>query len=241
LYAEQHGFDFFQGKAGDFLSEGQYALNFSEEGCVLCYLEGKKLRQLQVSFVSGAKDHRRKFGGGKGQAIAKAVGLGQSKRPLSVLDATAGQGGDAFVLASLGCHLTLVERSPVARALLVSALEQGKAHADLSEDQALINIFERMHLLSEEHDVVYLDPMFPERKKSALVKKEMRVFHDIIGADADSDGLLEPALALAEYRVVVKRPNIAPFLGGKAPEYQLNGKACRFDIYVKRSIKARNT
>jgi 16S rRNA (guanine1516-N2)-methyltransferase len=85
-------------------------------------------------------------------------------------------------------------------------------------------------------DVIYLDPMFPERKKSASVKKEMQFFHEIIGKDEDSEGLIQSAIEKAIYRVAVKRPKIAGYLGNKKPTTQLLGKASRFDIYTKKKM-----
>jgi 16S rRNA (guanine1516-N2)-methyltransferase len=81
-------------------------------------------------------------------------------------------------------------------------------------------------------DVIYLDPMFPDRQKSADVKKEMAAFHHVVGKDEDADSLLEKALAKANYRVVVKRPRKAPFINNKTPSYQLEGKSSRYDIYT---------
>ena len=171
----------------------------------------------------------------------------------TVLDATAGLGGDAFVLACLGCDVTMMERSPIAYALLRDGLIRAQEFAALSKDQDLLEIIGRMTLLQEDSlgvldraglalhdvscpDVIYLDPMFPVRKKTAEVKKEMKAFHDLIGGDSDSNGLLDKAIELAEYRVVVKRPKIAPYLADKEPNYQLSGKSSRFDIYTKRSF-----
>ena len=81
-------------------------------------------------------------------------------------------------------------------------------------------------------DVVYLDPMFPVRTKSALVKKEMRVFHDLVGDDDDAPALLKAALDAGVRRVVVKRPRVSDYLGGEAPSHQCVGKSNRFDIYL---------
>lgn len=170
--------------------------------------------------------------------IAKAVGLKGGERP-SVLDCTAGLGGDAFVLASLGCSVQMCERVPVVRALLADALAQ----AALLEDTELRPILDRMELIEQDSldylthccpppDVIYLDPMFPERSKRALVKKEMRVFHELVGSDLDADALLPAALNVAKRRVVVKRPRIAPRLDGPNPSYVLEGKSNRYDIYV---------
>jgi len=192
-----------------------------------------------VDFVSGATAHRRKFGGGKGQAIAKAVGLKPGVQ-IDVIDATAGLGRDAFVLASLGCNMTLVERSPVAAALLDDGLQRAYMNLEIGEwmQQRMQLQFASSvdYLNNNETDVVYLDPMFPHKKKSALVKKEMRVFQGVVGADLDADNLLDAALKSARYRVVVKRPDYAPFLNDKKPSMSIKTKKNRFDVYVKQAI-----
>ena len=83
-------------------------------------------------------------------------------------------------------------------------------------------------------EAILLDPMFPERARSAAVRKEMRFFHDLIGDDADAPALLEAALALALHRVVVKRPRKAPALAGSQPSYAITGRSTRFDVYPLR-------
>lgn len=228
-----------------------FELLFDHHEVKLLDCRAKKPIILLVDFVSGSRDHRRKFGGGAGQAVAKAVGVKPS-RPLHVLDATAGLGGDAFVLASLGCTLTMIERSPVAYALLEDGLKRGIAHAEEDADTALLDILQRMTLIPNDGndwmaeslsgpiasrpDVVYLDPMFPEKNKKALAKKEMQIFQEVIGGDVDADKLLEPALELAEYRVVVKRPKLAPWLNEAEPSVQHIGKSSRFDVYAKKKL-----
>ena len=86
--------------------------------------------------------------------------------------------------------------------------------------------------------VVHLDPMFPHREKSALVKKEMRLFRELAGDDDDAPRLLEAALDVATHRVVVKRPRKAPPIAGPAPQHVIEGKTSRYDLYVHRSLKA---
>ncbi len=173
--------------------------------------------------------------------IAKAVGVQPGIRP-RVLDATAGLGRDGFVLASLGCEVTLVERQPLIAALLEDGLERAGRDPDVAPIAA------RMRLLGgnsadlmrawdgEAPQVIYLDPMFPHRDKSALVKKEMRLFRPLVGDDLDAPALLQAALALASHRVVVKRPRKAPIIEGPKPGYSLEGKSSRYDIYPKKAL-----
>lgn len=219
-----------------------FALVLTDSRLELRKRDEPKLGAIYVDFVGGAVAHRRKFGGGKGQSIAKAVGLKSGARP-TVLDATAGLGRDAFVLASLGCNVQLFERHPVVAALLEDGIERAKADGEIGHwvTQRMSMLHASSHDALEKFavnemarpDVVYLDPMYPHKSKSALVKKEMRVFQSLVGADLDADGLFEPAYALALKRVVVKRPGYAEFLAGIKPSMQIETKKNRFDVYVK--------
>ncbi|MCG8709597.1 16S rRNA (guanine(1516)-N(2))-methyltransferase RsmJ [Brenneria sp. 4F2] len=196
-----------------------------------------RLGAIYVDFVSGPMAHRRRFGGGRGEAVAKAVGIKKDYLP-DVVDATAGLGRDAFVLASLGCRVRMLERNPVVAALLDDGLRRGYQDAEigpwLRERLTLLHA-SSLHALcdiSPAPDVVYLDPMFPHRQKSALVKKEMRVFQSLVGEDDDADALLAPARRLAKKRVVVKRPDYAPPLAGVPAQSMLETKSHRFDFYL---------
>ena len=222
--------------------DSEFALQLGEEGLQLVELGPQAPGPVKVDFVEGAVAHRRLFGGGSGQMIVKAVGVQAGVRP-RVLDATAGLGRDAFVLASLGCEMTLIERQP----LIAALLEDGLARAALAHEVA--PIVARMRLLTgnaialmqawqdEPPQVIYLDPMFPHRDKSALVKKEMRLFRPFVGDDLDAPALLEAALNLATHRVVVKRPRKAPLIEGAKPGYALEGKSSRYDIYPKKKLQ----
>jgi 16S rRNA (guanine1516-N2)-methyltransferase len=145
-----------------------------------------KLGGIFVDFVGGAMAHRRRFGGGRGEAVAKAVGIKGDYLP-DVVDATAGLGRDAFVLASVGCRVRMLERNPVVAALLDDGLARGYADAEigpwLQERLQLIHASSLTALtdITPRPQVVYLDPMFPHKQKSALVKKEMRVFQSLVG------------------------------------------------------------
>jgi len=192
---------------------------------------------LFVDFSGGAIEYRRRQTSSRKEAIARAVGLKGGATP-SVLDLTAGLGLDSFILASLGCPVQMVERSPVVAALLADGIARAK------EEPALAGIMARLRLKvgesleilrtwqGERPEVVYLDPMYPHRGKSALVKKKMRLIRLLVGDDEDSDELLRAALAVAGRRVVVKRPRLAPPLPGPAANFISRGKNSRFDVYL---------
>ena len=210
-------------------------------------LDEPKVGAILVDFTSDALTFRRLHGGGKKEAIAKAIGL-KGKNSLHVLDATAGLGRDAFVLASLGCVVDMIERSPVVAALLQDGLDRASSDEELGAwvpNQMrlfhgvalnLLHSWQDTNPPAARPDVVYLDPMFPHRKKNAAVKKEMRLFQQLLGPDEDADLLLAPALALAKSRVVVKRPSGAPCLASKKPQIEMIGKANRFDVYLTQII-----
>lgn len=218
-------------------TEAPFALTWSDGHLELRKLDEPKLGPVFVDFVEGAVAHRRKFGGGRGQSIAKSVGLKSGANP-TVVDATAGLGRDAFVLASLGCQVTMLERHPVVAALLADGLQRAQQDAEIGEwmrDRMSLragSALENLQQLGFTPDVVYLDPMFPHRQKSALVKKEMRVFQSLVGPDLDADALLPAALAVAGKRVVVKRPDYAGYLNDKTPSMSIETKSNRFDVYV---------
>ena len=217
--------------------DANMALVLTPERLELRKLDEPKLGAIFVDFVGGTMAHRRKFGGGRGEAVAKAVGVKGSYLP-NVVDATAGLGRDAFVLASLGCYVRMLERNPVVAALLDDGLERGYRDAEigpwLRERMTLLHASSLTTLseLTPKPEVVYLDPMYPHKQKSALVKKEMRVFQGLVGPDEDADGLLEPARRLATKRIVVKRPDYAPPMADIAAQAAVVTKSHRFDIYT---------
>ncbi len=204
-------------------------------------------KPLSADFVAGQAGHRRRFGGGRGQLVAKACGLAKGVTP-SVVDATAGLGRDAFVLAGLGAEVLMLERVPAIAALLEDALVRASADRDVAEivarmrlrrvdagdSRALLAAVEESRFAPQ---VIHLDPMFPHRDKSALVKKEMRLFRELAGDDDDAPRLLEAALDVATHRVAVKRPRKAPPIAGPRPAHTLEAKTSRYDLYVHRSLR----
>ncbi|CAA9574830.1 MAG: 16S rRNA (guanine(1516)-N(2))-methyltransferase [uncultured Truepera sp.] len=191
-----------------------------------------------ADFVGGRADFRRRHGGGRAQPLARAVGLRGGVSP-TIVDATAGLGRDAFVLASLGARMVLLERSPVVGTLLADGLRRALENAEVSAIAARMTLqvgdaVTYLGTLNVRPDVVYLDPMYPHTDKSALQKKEMRLFRRLVGPDDDAPQLLETALHVARTRVVVKRPAQAPFLGEVRPNGKIKSKNTRFDLYLSR-------
>jgi 16S rRNA (guanine1516-N2)-methyltransferase len=234
------------GSPDNYQTDPSYVLLVGEDGLSLFPSNRRLHGPIRVDFMFGSNNHRRRFGGGNGQAIAKAVGVSGRFLP-RVLDLTAGLGGDGFVLASLGCRVSLVERHPLICSLLRDGINRAREEGE--SDPSIRDLMNRLDLIEcdsleilsditidQRPDVIYLDPMFPHRKKSAKVKKEMQAFQHIVGSDIDSDGLLERALEIARYRVVIKRPSVAKFLGDKKPTYSLEGKSTRFDIFALSKI-----
>lgn len=161
----------------------------------------------------------------------------------SILDTTAGLAGDAFVLATLGCPITLIERSPVIFSLIEDAVERASLSNDnfqliLKQGFHIINadandyILEQLSCSAEAPDVIYIDPMYPDRKKSALVKKDMQILQRLHGRDDNTSELLDNALRFARKRVVVKRPIHAETINKKAPNTCIKSKKTRYDIYT---------
>ncbi|WP_444996707.1 class I SAM-dependent methyltransferase [Aliikangiella sp. IMCC44359] len=206
----------------------------------LSLLLDDKLSDLKFDLVDGEIGFRACRVSKSNEVVAKAIGCKPHYRP-KVLDATAGMGRDALVMAMLGCQVLMHERNRAVYLLLNNALQR------LAQNTNFNSIAERLKLANnnslttishitnqaENIDVIYLDPMFPERKKSALVKKEMRIFKLLVGEDPDANELLEEALQANVKRVVVKRPKGAPVLAEKNPSHEITAKKFRYDVYLK--------
>lgn len=189
------------------------------------------IKPIYIDFLAGKNAWRQRSGGK--ELLAKAVGYKACYKPY-VIDTTAGLGRDAFVLASLGCRVLMLERAPVIGALLQDALsrlhaQHGMPNLQLIQTNAIAYL---KHVTSDNRpDVIYLDPMYPDRTKTALVKKEMRILREIVGPDTDAQAVCQVALTTATKRVVVKRPRLAAPLMGK-PDINFSGKHSRFDVYL---------
>lgn len=196
--------------------------------------------RLRAEFGGGAHGWRLARARGREQAIARAVGFGRGRPAPRVFDATAGLGRDASVLAAIGCEVTAAERHPAVFALLADALARAAADpalAALLGGRLRLAAGDSRALLASGaahgHDAVLLDPMHPPRRKSALVKQEMRLFRDLVGGDEDAPNLLAAALAGGAPRVAVKLPADAAPLGGIEPDARIAGRTTRFDLYLR--------
>ena len=191
---------------------------------------------LKCSFIEGPILHRLKYGKGRCQNLAKAVGFKFNKNR-TIIDATAGLGYDAFILASLGANVTLIERSEKIYDLLKAAISEAKLYG--GEISKIVN---RMNLLFGDSkdilpniapEVILIDTMYKDRKKSALVKSDMRLVREVVGSDSDHVELINVALNNASKRVVIKQPRYAETLDNiKGCSHQILGKTIRYDVYV---------
>jgi 16S rRNA (guanine1516-N2)-methyltransferase len=196
---------------------------------------------LYVDFLSGKMNYRSQHISLKSEALVRAMGLKNKTNP-TIVDATGGWASDSFTLVSLGFEITVLERSPIIYTLIANGIERAQKDFDVAVKMNRMRLVQADAItwlqqlkIEERPDIIYLDPMFPERKKSALSKQKMRVLHDIVGEDADAETLLKVALTCATKRVVVKRPRLAETLvaASPAPSFSLSGSSSRFDVYLR--------
>ncbi len=170
------------------------------------------------------------------ELLVKAARVKTAGVPVAV-DATAGMGEDALLLAAMGFRVLMFELDPVIAALLRDALERAQNTPALERAAARMQLFEEdsikaLHRLAPSPDVVFLDPMFPARQKSALVKKKFQLLHRLEQPCLEEEALLAAALAARPRKVIIKRPVKGPYLAGRKPDYSLAGKAVRYDCIV---------
>lgn len=223
---------------GNFLGECfDHLLLFAGEGLGLLVVGSGSQGAVRVDFCSPRLRHRRR--GGHNEMLGRACGVKAAFRP-RIVDATAGLGVDSYVLADLGCEVMLIERSPIVAALLEDGFERAELTGVETTQRMTLYSADSLEYLAglceAEVDVVYLDPMFPSRGKSAKVKKEMQAFQQLVGEGDSGSELLDQSRRVAKYRVVVKRPVKAPSLGEKQPSFDLRGKSIRYDVYTNQKL-----
>lgn len=169
------------------------------------------------------------------EMLVKAVK--SSADSLKAIDATAGMGEDAFLIAAYGYDVTLYEQNPVIAALLKDAIRRAVENPDIRDIALRLHLIEgdSVQLISEYQgrpDVIYLDPMFPARQKSGLINKKLQLIQKLEPPCSNEETLFSAALKSGASKIVVKRPLKSPNLAGKKPNYVLSGKAIRYDCYV---------
>lgn len=203
--------------------------------------------QLVLDFTSGKPRHRTTESGQGAQALVKALGIKQLRKtqnqPPNIVDATGGLGQDAWALASTGCNVVIIERHPIVHALLNDAMVRARLDADsytIAERITLLHAdaveFLRTRPPQNIHGI-YLDPMYPPRRKKAYSKKGMQFLHALLGPPAreESPDLLVRALEAGVSRVTVKRPKGAPLLAGSdgfgGQRTVIETANTRYDVY----------
>ncbi len=205
--------------------------------------DGSKRTKLAVDFAD--LRHRAKINQARSEMLVRACGVPNDGSAWRVVDATAGLARDGYLLAVCGATVTLVERQPVLALLIDDALTalqlaNAEVHARLTlvQGESLPYLEAcRAQEKAERPQVVYCDPMFPPREKTAAVGGDMQVLHKLVGDTPDASDLLAAALRAATRRVVVKRPLRAEALSASGlahihPSYALEGRASRFDVYL---------
>ena len=196
-----------------------------------------------LALVSGGQELRGDFakmlsrvqnGAWQRELLARAAKLKNVDGLLTAVDATAGLGEDSLVLAAAGYAVRMYERNDVIYELLRDAVERAKQTPELTEIAARMEVFHgdsaaAMAAMDTPPDIILLDPMFPARQKSALVKKKLQIIQQLETPCADEAGLLLAAARAKPRRLIIKRPPKGPFLAGVKPDYSISGKAVRFD------------
>ena len=211
----------------------RYRLQSGEHGLELLDLFSKQ-KPLTAIFSDAAFLARLKRAGTRNELVARAVKAGPDTR---VLDCTGGLGRDAFLLAWLGSNVTLVERSPVMHALLSDGLRAASQHKDLAVAAGRSNLLcaDSLDLLTPEmpFDVIFIDPMFPERQQSAAVRGEMQLMQQFLGTDQDAASLLEHALATNVRRLVLKRPARSDWSPPVPVTHVFSNRTARYEVFVR--------
>lgn len=218
--------------------------NKNEDMIMLCLSSsGLSLQKGNMSLHCEFQDMLSRIKPGKLQSelLVKAAKIKSSNSSVSTsltaIDATAGLGQDSFLLAAAGFSVHMYEQDPIIAALLRDALQQANHNPNLFPITQRMHLYEKNSILAlqtitETPDVIYLDPMFPARTKSAAVKKKFQLLHELEQPCENEEVLLQAAEALHPRKIVVKRMLKGPYLAQKKPSYSLKGKSIRYDCYV---------
>ncbi|SEK83335.1 16S rRNA (guanine1516-N2)-methyltransferase [Pseudobutyrivibrio ruminis] len=171
------------------------------------------------------------------EMLVKAARIKGQPMPQTLIDATAGFGEDSLILAAAGFQVQLYEFDEVIAVLLKDGMERALEIPELKEAVGRMKLVcgdstEGMRKLDFKPDIVLLDPMFPARQKSALIKKKFQLIQRLESPCSTEEQLLDAAVAADPKRIVIKRPLKGPYLADRKPSYSLEGKAIRYDCFV---------
>ncbi len=212
-------------------SESNLLLQFDEDG--LSLVSGNmKLHQDFTKIIRRIKQSNLEK-----ELLIHASKIKGKKQDLVALDATAGMGEDSMLLSAYGFKVNLYEKNPIIVELLKDAIERAKQIPELKEIASRMNVYEEdsiiaMQNLDYEPDVILLDPMFPERTKSALIKKKFQILHQIETPCTNEKELLDSAIKAKPKKIVIKRPLKGEFLAGVKPSYSIKGNSIRYDCII---------
>lgn len=204
---------------------------------ILFHAKGVSLTGYGLSYQGDFENMLHRVTNGRLQHEMLVRAAKSDKPGRKVIDATAGMGEDAFLLAAQGYEVTLFEQNPVIAVLLKDALRRAKKHPVLKDIASRMNLVqdnsvEGMSKLLDPVDVIYLDPMFPARQKSSLINKKLQLIQKLEPPCSEETDLFDAAISASPSKIIVKRPLKSEFLAGRKPSYTLNGKAIRYDCYT---------
>ena len=204
---------------------------------ILFHAKGVSLTGYGLSYQGDFENMLHRVTNGRLQHEMLVRAAKSDKPGRKALDATAGMGEDAFLLAAQGYEVTLFEQNPVIAVLLKDALRRAKKHPVLKDIASRMNLVqdnsvEGMSKLLDPVDVIYLDPMFPARQKSSLINKKLQLIQKLEPPCSEETDLFDAAISASPSKIIVKRPLKSEFLAGRKPSYTLNGKAIRYDCYT---------
>ena len=204
---------------------------------ILFHAKGVSLTGYGLSYQGDFENMLHRVTNGRLQHEMLVRAAKSDKPGRKAIDATAGMGEDAFLLAAQGYEVTLFEQNPVIAVLLKDALRRAKKHPVLKDIASRMNLVqdnsvEGMSKLLDPVDVIYLDPMFPARQKSSLINKKLQLIQKLEPPCSEETDLFDAAISDSPSKIIVKRPLKSEFLAGRKPSYTLNGKAIRYDCYT---------
>ncbi len=208
-------------------------LSLKDNGEGLCLTDG------ELSIMADFRDMlpRLKQSNLQREMLVKAARIKGQEMPQTLVDATAGFGEDSLILAAAGFQVRLYEFDEIIAVLLQDCMDRASRIPELEEAVSRMELIcgdsvQGLKQLDYKPDIVLLDPMFPARQKSALIKKKFQLIQRLESPCSTEEELLEAAIAADPKRIVIKRPLKGPHLAGRKPSYSLEGKAIRYDCFV---------